>query len=175
MMCVNFAGNWKCIKVLYSQNFSKHFNQSLVIYMWIMMKNCFFCSHCCENVDNILKLSPPTPQKFCHNFDWVLHIFICSDLPKVMGNVGEQVNKTVNEFLSSHGFSARDEAQQRLLVGQITEMSSKDNRIYKLLCKLCSFQDSGPHYFSLVILIQNYAERVKWLLCKKYSLPLDIP
>lgn len=43
MMCVNFAGNWKCIKVLYnSQNFSKHFNQSLVIYMWIMMKNCFF-------------------------------------------------------------------------------------------------------------------------------------
>lgn len=84
-----------------------------------------------------------------------------------MGNVGEQVNKTVNEFLSSHGFSARDEAQQRLLVGQITEMSSKDNRIYKLLCKLCSFQDSDPHYFSLVILIQNYAERVKWLLCKK--------
>lgn len=78
-----------------------------------------------------------------------------------MGNVGEQVNKTVNEFLSSHGFSARDEAQQRLLVGQITEMSSKANRIYKLLCKLCSFQDSGPHYFSLVILIQNYAERVK--------------
>lgn len=58
-----------------------------------------------------------------------------SDLPKVMGNVGEQVNKTVNEFLSSHGFSARDEAQQRLLVGQITEMSSKDNRIYKLLFK----------------------------------------
>lgn len=114
-----------------------------------------FCSHCCENVDKILKLSPPTPQKFCHNFDWVLHIFICSDLPKVMVNVGEQVNKTVNEFLSSHGFSARDEAQQRLLVGQITEMSSKDNRVYKLLCKLCSFQDSGPHYFSLVILIQS--------------------
>lgn len=34
--------------------------------------------------------------------------------------------------------------------------------------------DPRPHYFSLVILIQNYAERVKWLLCKKYSLPPDI-
>lgn len=62
-----------------------------------------------------------------------------------MGNVGEQVNKTVNEFLSSHGFSARDEAQQRLLVGQITEMSSKDNRVYKLLCRFCSFLGRSLH------------------------------
>lgn len=67
-----------------------------------------------------------------------------------MGNVGEQVNKTVNEFLSSHGFSARDEAQQRLLVGQITEMSSKDNRVYKLLCRFCSFlgRSSHPLFFT---------------------------
>lgn len=52
-----------------------------------------------------------------------------------MSNVGEHVNKLVNEFLSSHGFQARDEMQQKLLVGQITEMQSKDNRVYKLLCK----------------------------------------
>lgn len=78
-----------------------------------------------------------------------------------MGNVGEQVNKTVNEFLSSHGFSARDEAQQRLLVGQITEMSSKDNRVYKLLCKFCSFLGRSLHpLFFTCYFFLNYAERV---------------
>nr|XP_022291172.1 T-complex protein 11-like protein 1 [Crassostrea virginica]XP_022291173.1 T-complex protein 11-like protein 1 [Crassostrea virginica] len=58
-----------------------------------------------------------------------------SDLSNVMSNVGEHVNKLVNEFLSSHGFQARDETQQKLLVGQIKEMQSKDNRVYKLLLK----------------------------------------
>ncbi|XP_048765926.2 T-complex protein 11-like protein 1 isoform X2 [Ostrea edulis] len=58
-----------------------------------------------------------------------------SDLPKAMSNVGEQVNKTVNDFLSSHGFQAREEAQQKMLVGQITDISDKDNKVYNILFK----------------------------------------
>ena len=82
-------------------------------------------------------------------------MFICfsvefSDLSNVMSNVGEHVNKLVNEFLSSHGFQARDETQQKLLVGQITEMQSKDNRVYKLLCKFQVHHDSVAEELKLV-------------------------
>lgn len=121
------------IKIFYSGN--KHVNHYI---------NSVFCWHFFKIFKYFFELSPPSPWKFGHFSNRLLYIFIWSDLPKVMGNVGEQVNKTVNEFLSSHGFSARDEAQQRLLVGQITEMSSKDNRVYKLLCKLSSFPGRSP-------------------------------
>ena len=77
-------------------------------------------------------------------------MFIFSDLSNVMSNVGEHVNKLVNEFLSSHGFQARDEAQQKLLVGQITEMQSNDNRVYKLLCKFQVHHDSVAEELKLV-------------------------
>ena len=82
-------------------------------------------------------------------------MFICfsvelSDLSNVVSNVGEHVNKLVNEFLSSHGFQARDETQQKLLVGQITEMQSKDNRVYKLLCKFKVHHDSVAEELKLV-------------------------
>lgn len=53
----------------------------------------------------------------------------------VMPNIGEQVNKDVEEFLRDHGFPARDETQQMALKGQIAELNVKDNPVYFIMCK----------------------------------------
>ena len=52
-----------------------------------------------------------------------------------MANVGEQVNKNVNDFLKDHGFTVRDEAQQKILIGQIKELTAKDQPVISLMCE----------------------------------------
>ena len=52
-----------------------------------------------------------------------------------MVNVGEQVNKEVNDFLKEHGFTVRDETQQKMLIGQIKDLTTKDQPIISLMCE----------------------------------------
>lgn len=58
-----------------------------------------------------------------------------NELDNVMAGVGEQVNKNVNNFLKDHGYSVRDEAQQKILIGQIKELTTKDQPIISLMSK----------------------------------------
>lgn len=50
-----------------------------------------------------------------------------------MTNVAEQINKSVNVFMKSHGFTERDAEQQKVLIGQIKEVASKDNTVNRLM------------------------------------------
>jgi len=50
-----------------------------------------------------------------------------------MTNVAEQINKTVDEYLVSHGFSAMDSEKHKLLIGQISQLSNKEHTVYKLM------------------------------------------
>ena len=59
-----------------------------------------------------------------------------------MAGVGEQVNKNVNNFLKDHGYTVRDEAQQKILIGQIKELTAKDQPIISLMCEFFTFQIS---------------------------------
>ena len=59
--------------------------------------------------------------------------FYYSDLSRVMENVAEQVNKTVNDHMTSHGFCLRTESQQTTLTGQIKDLASKEHAVYKLM------------------------------------------
>ena len=52
-----------------------------------------------------------------------------------MVNIGEQVNKIVNEFLKDHGFTVRDETQQQMLIGQIKGLTEKNQPIITLMCE----------------------------------------
>lgn len=58
-----------------------------------------------------------------------------NEVEGVMVNVGEQVNKEVNGFLKEHGFAVRDETQQKMLIGQIKDLTSKDQPIISLMSK----------------------------------------
>lgn len=57
------------------------------------------------------------------------------DLSSAMTNVAEQINKSVNEFMKSHGFTERDAEQQKVLIGQIKEVANKDNTVNRLMGK----------------------------------------
>lgn len=57
------------------------------------------------------------------------------DLPSMMSNVAEQVNKNVNEYMSEHGFHPREETQQTALSGQITSLSTREHPVYKVMYK----------------------------------------
>ena len=61
--------------------------------------------------------------------------YISSEIDSVMVNIGEQVNKDVNDFLKDHGFTVRDEAQQKMLIGQIKGLTEKDQPIISLMCE----------------------------------------
>ena len=52
-----------------------------------------------------------------------------------MLNVGEQINKTVNDFMQEHGFTLRDENQQKALIGQIQILTSRDQPVILLMCE----------------------------------------
>ena len=52
-----------------------------------------------------------------------------------MVNIGEQVNKNVNDFLKDHGFTVRDETQQQMLIGQIKGLTEKNQPIITLMCE----------------------------------------
>lgn len=56
-------------------------------------------------------------------------------LESSLENIGEQVNKNIETFLKDHGFSARDEAQQKALKGQIVALKDKDNPILSVMSK----------------------------------------
>lgn len=58
-----------------------------------------------------------------------------SEIDSAMVNVGEQVNKEVNDFLKEHGFRVRDEAQQKMLIGQIKDLTAKDQPVISLMSK----------------------------------------
>ena len=53
-----------------------------------------------------------------------------------MENIAEQVNKNVEEFLSTHGFKLRDSAQQNVLKDQIKDLASMEHSVTKIMCKL---------------------------------------
>ncbi|KAJ8311036.1 hypothetical protein KUTeg_011420, partial [Tegillarca granosa] len=57
------------------------------------------------------------------------------DLSLTMTNVAEQINKSVNTFMKSHGFTERDLEQQKVLIGQIKEVANKDNTVNRLMGK----------------------------------------
>ncbi|KAJ8315429.1 hypothetical protein KUTeg_007579 [Tegillarca granosa] len=60
------------------------------------------------------------------------------DLSLTMTNVAEQINKSVNTFMKSHGFTERDLEQQKVLIGQIKEVANKDNTVNRLMGKRLS-------------------------------------
>lgn len=63
-------------------------------------------------------------------------LFSCyRDLSEILSNVAEQVNKSVNEYLTSHGNVVHDDSKQKLLIGQVKELSKNDHAVYKLMCK----------------------------------------
>ncbi|KAK3098937.1 hypothetical protein FSP39_024473 [Pinctada imbricata] len=74
------------------------------------------------------------------------------DLSQILSNVAEQVNKSVNEYLTSHGTGSHDDSKQKLLIGQIKELSNSDHAVYKLMSKrvhdfiksLMTSQPRGP-------------------------------
>lgn len=63
------------------------------------------------------------------------HCLYYSDLGDMMTNVAEQMNKSVREYMSDHGFNVWSGDQQKMLTGQITQLSSEDHPVYRLMGK----------------------------------------
>jgi len=60
----------------------------------------------------------------------------CRDISESVENIGEQVNKNVEEYLKEHGFRQREENEQKTLKGQIKGLGDSENPVLILMCKL---------------------------------------
>ena len=60
----------------------------------------------------------------------------CRDIAESVENIGEQVNKNVEEYLKEHGFRQREENEKKTLKGQIKGLGDSENPVLILMCKL---------------------------------------
>lgn len=68
------------------------------------------------------------------NFCFVLFL---SEIPNVIVNVAEQIEKEVNDCLKQHGYQLMQGDQSHILKEQIKDVVRKDHPVHKLICEYC--------------------------------------
>lgn len=73
-------------------------------------------------------------------FTYHMHVFILknyenSDMKSALTNVGEQIVKESNDFLTKHGFGPLSDEKARLIVTQVSDVLQPDHRIRSIVRK----------------------------------------